>query len=637
MHATGQVCHLDVPADRWAALAPTWCGGSRACCRPTSGSMPSGRCRTFDARFSALWRRYEYRVSDALQCLPGPPPRHAGLAAAAGPRRAHGRQRAPRRRARLRRVLPPQGATPRRYGPSPHGPGGATPTRRWWRRWRPTPSARRWSGAWSARLPVGDGRRPVEWPASLLSRRARADEVVVAAPHGLTLVAIGYPDDETAYAHRASITRNRAARRPRRRRGRTGTDRGVRPRRALDDGPLGELGVAQVLLDQVVDDHRHEGRPARTPCRRPGDHAVDEEVPAHPTTGWSARSRGPAPTCRDVAVEPAVGLVGDERPDVLVGLDALAPLSVRLNTPAVTTCLPSRVLNVARTTWLQPSSTSSRPTSPVAATRQSSATCASPTRTAARPGRPRSRRPGTRRRPSEARGRSPGSTGHAPASGPSPRDRPTTLLSSFTSRYEPSPQVASTTTAAITPIATIHGLWCGRCLISGYGVLEPQQRDPIGRAGGNCEAPVVPVAWPADRAHPGRVGPERRAVRTGRRKPGRGAGGRAGRWRTDRWGRPRRLGHRRAGPGRGGRAARGPGGGVRGTVGDVGIGGGKAGYPVGCDCRCSAPLHSAALAVWPRCLAGGGGCGTRRGSTAAPGSPGARTRRGVRRLRGAGG
>ena len=47
-----------------------------------------------------------------------------------------------------------------------------------------------------ALLAVGDGRRPVDWPAELLTRRERADEVMVAPPHGLTLVEVGYPDPE---------------------------------------------------------------------------------------------------------------------------------------------------------------------------------------------------------------------------------------------------------------------------------------------------------------------------------------------------------------------------------------------------------------------------------------------------------
>jgi tRNA pseudouridine38-40 synthase len=60
-----------------------------------------------------------------------------------------------------------------------------------------------------ALLAVGDGRRPVEFPAGLLSRRERASEVVVAPPHGLTLVAVGYPEDPDEYARRAELTRNR--------------------------------------------------------------------------------------------------------------------------------------------------------------------------------------------------------------------------------------------------------------------------------------------------------------------------------------------------------------------------------------------------------------------------------------------
>ena len=44
-----------------------------------------------------------------------------------------------------------------------------------------------------ALLAVGDGRQPVDWPASLLSRRQRADDVVVAPAHGLTLIEVAYP------------------------------------------------------------------------------------------------------------------------------------------------------------------------------------------------------------------------------------------------------------------------------------------------------------------------------------------------------------------------------------------------------------------------------------------------------------
>jgi tRNA pseudouridine38-40 synthase len=57
-----------------------------------------------------------------------------------------------------------------------------------------------------ALLAVGEGRRDEAWPASLLERTDRAGEVSVAAPHGLTLVAVGYPPD-AELAGRAAQTR----------------------------------------------------------------------------------------------------------------------------------------------------------------------------------------------------------------------------------------------------------------------------------------------------------------------------------------------------------------------------------------------------------------------------------------------
>ena len=65
VHARGQVAHTDVPADAWFRAAD---GALRA----LAGVLPPDvRLRGlapapdgFDARFSALWRRYSYRVSD---------------------------------------------------------------------------------------------------------------------------------------------------------------------------------------------------------------------------------------------------------------------------------------------------------------------------------------------------------------------------------------------------------------------------------------------------------------------------------------------------------------------------------------------------------------------------------------------
>jgi tRNA pseudouridine38-40 synthase len=57
-----------------------------------------------------------------------------------------------------------------------------------------------------AMLSVGDGRRAPGWPAELLTLRERSSEVTVAPAHGLTLIAVGYPD-EAEYADRADATR----------------------------------------------------------------------------------------------------------------------------------------------------------------------------------------------------------------------------------------------------------------------------------------------------------------------------------------------------------------------------------------------------------------------------------------------
>ena len=114
VHARGQVVHLDVPAAAWpghddrtgrviARLAGLLPADVRV---RTAGLAPGG----FDARFSALWRRYAYRVCDD-EAAADPLRRHETLwyfrrldlaamneAGAAVPGRA-----------RFRRLLPPAG------------------------------------------------------------------------------------------------------------------------------------------------------------------------------------------------------------------------------------------------------------------------------------------------------------------------------------------------------------------------------------------------------------------------------------------------------------------------------------------------------------------------------------------------
>jgi tRNA pseudouridine38-40 synthase len=58
-----------------------------------------------------------------------------------------------------------------------------------------------------ALLAVGEGRQPVDWPASLLAATTRPSTVTVAPPHGLTLLGVEYPPDDELAA-RAGRTRN---------------------------------------------------------------------------------------------------------------------------------------------------------------------------------------------------------------------------------------------------------------------------------------------------------------------------------------------------------------------------------------------------------------------------------------------
>ncbi|MEV0426119.1 tRNA pseudouridine(38-40) synthase TruA [Micromonospora sp. NPDC050495] len=209
VHATGQVCHLDLPTEVWRQH------DGRLLRRLARLLPPDVRVRAmtevpadFDARFSATFRRYEYRVTDApwgaeplrrTDTLAWPKPLDLAAlnAAAAGLVGEHDFAAYCRRK---------ENATTLREV-----------TRLDWRR---DPDgilvATVQADAFcqnmvrslvGAMLVAGDGRRPVEWPAGLLSRRERSSEVTVAPAHGLALVAVGYPDDPAEYARRADLTR----------------------------------------------------------------------------------------------------------------------------------------------------------------------------------------------------------------------------------------------------------------------------------------------------------------------------------------------------------------------------------------------------------------------------------------------
>ncbi|MEV6705165.1 tRNA pseudouridine(38-40) synthase TruA [Micromonospora wenchangensis] len=209
VHATGQVCHLDLPAAVWAEhrerllrrLARLLPGDVRV---RAMTEVPAD----FDARFSATFRRYEYRVTDAPWGAE-PLRRRDTLAwpraldpaalnvAAAGLVGEHDFAAYCRRKENATTV---REVTRLDWRRDPDGILVATV------------QADAFCQAMvrslvGAMLTAGDGRRPVGWPAGLLVRRERSSEVTVAPAHGLTLVAVGYPADPAEYADRADRTR----------------------------------------------------------------------------------------------------------------------------------------------------------------------------------------------------------------------------------------------------------------------------------------------------------------------------------------------------------------------------------------------------------------------------------------------
>jgi len=209
VHASGQVAHLDVPGAGWAELGPSLL-------RRLSGVLPADVRVTaveavpsaFDARFSALWRRYVYRASDHPAGV-DPLRRHDTLAWA-----------------RPLDVAAMAGAAQQLLGERDFAAfcrrrEGATSIRTLQAldvertaagiEWRVQADAFCYSMVRSlvgALLAVGDGRHDPSWPASKLALTVRADDVPVAPAHGLTLVEVGYPPADELAA-RIAVTRRR--------------------------------------------------------------------------------------------------------------------------------------------------------------------------------------------------------------------------------------------------------------------------------------------------------------------------------------------------------------------------------------------------------------------------------------------
>jgi tRNA pseudouridine38-40 synthase len=208
VHARGQVVHLDVDA---------FPEGAERLARRLNGVLaPDVRVRRateapegFDARFSALWRRYAYRVADRAelvdplrrgQVLTWPRPVDEELMNAAALTLLGEHDFAAFCKQR-------EGATTIR----------ALLDLRWERDPDGVLVAHVRADAFchsmvrslvGCLLAVGEGRRPVGWAADVLAAARRDSAVAVAPAHGLTLEEVGYPP-EAELAARVEITRTR--------------------------------------------------------------------------------------------------------------------------------------------------------------------------------------------------------------------------------------------------------------------------------------------------------------------------------------------------------------------------------------------------------------------------------------------
>lgn len=218
VHARGQVIHVDTDEEALrrsagrAQVPPV-----EALVRKLNGILPADirvhraveAPEHFDARFSALWRRYAYRVADRPPAY-DPLTRHhvlhwpreldlAGMNAAASDLLGlHDFTSFCKAR---------EGATSIRTIQSLHWdrePSGVATM---------TVVADAFCHSMvrslvGCLLAIGEGRRPVGWAAEMLERAARSSEIHIASPRGLTLEEVGYPPD-TDLAGRLLVTRAR--------------------------------------------------------------------------------------------------------------------------------------------------------------------------------------------------------------------------------------------------------------------------------------------------------------------------------------------------------------------------------------------------------------------------------------------
>ncbi|MGP3981902.1 tRNA pseudouridine(38-40) synthase TruA [Streptomyces sp. KR80] len=213
VHARGQVAHVDLPEDVWGAHADKLL-------RRLAGRLPhdvrvwriSEAPTGFNARFSAIWRRYAYRVGDHRggvdplrrgHVLWHDWPLDVDLMNQAAKRLLGEHDFAAYCKKRegattIRKLLDLHWERPDQ-GQADAGLAVATV--------RADAFCHNMVRALvGALLLVGDGHRPVDFPRAVLAGRVRHSAVNVVRPHGLTLEEVGYPPDDQLAA------RNRAAR-----------------------------------------------------------------------------------------------------------------------------------------------------------------------------------------------------------------------------------------------------------------------------------------------------------------------------------------------------------------------------------------------------------------------------------------
>jgi tRNA pseudouridine38-40 synthase len=219
VHARGQVAHLDVDPEIVTASAGRASDAPlEALARRVDGILaPDLRVRRvseapagFDARFSAIWRRYAYRIADAQELADPLQRRHVLTWARRLDLDAMNEASAP--------LVGLQDFA----AFCKHRPGATTVRTLLELSWS-RDEAGLVVGAVRADafchnmvralvgslVAVGDGRRPTTWPAEVMAGRRRDGSVHVVHAHGLTLEEVGYPDGDelAAQADRARARR----------------------------------------------------------------------------------------------------------------------------------------------------------------------------------------------------------------------------------------------------------------------------------------------------------------------------------------------------------------------------------------------------------------------------------------------